>query len=346
LWSYATNLENSYFLCEKTDGIRCLLYCTQDEEQNEIHYLIDRKNDYYYVQRLHLPHHDDSTFQRFHIDTILDGELVLDTQKDGNTKLRYLVFDCIVLDGKLLTQKPFDKRIGHFQEFVQKPLTKLYRRFPEDCSMFPFEIMMKMMEKPYALDEMFTHKLPNLEHGNDGLIFTAKASLYTSGTDEMILKWKPANENSVDFKLMLGDFPIYDPEDGGPPAEDWTAKPTFHLLIYHGKDDYRHYADLFLNEEEWNAMKSLNQQLDGRIIECYIDDDGRWRFKREADGSPRFRDDKPEANHVSTLFKVMESIEDGVSEQDLCGAAAAIKQAWKVRHPEEDRNKRMGNGSH
>jgi len=208
----------------------------------------------------------------------------------------------------------------------------------------PFEVMMKTMDKPYALEEMFKLKLPNLPHGNDGLIFTAKDSLYTSGTDEMILKWKPADENSVDFKLFLGEFPAYDPGDGGPPAEDWEAKPSFHLLIHYGKGDYRHYADLYLTDDEWLAMKSLKQQLDGRIIECFIDDEGRWRFKREPHGGPRFRDDKEEANHVSTLWKVLESIEDGVSEQELCAAASSIREAWKERHPEEDRVKRAPNG--
>jgi mRNA guanylyltransferase len=327
--------HSSYFLCEKTDGIRCLLYCTRDEAGNEIHYLIDRKNDYYFIEGLHLPHQSDNTFQKFHTNTILDGELVLDKLQDGSTKLRYLVFDCIILDGELLTQKPFDKRIGRIQEFIQKPLTRLYQRFPDDCANFPFEIKMKHMEKPYAVDEMFAHKLPNLEHGNDGLIFTAKASVYTFGTDELILKWKPANENSVDFKILLGGFPTY--VDGGELLPDYQAKPKIHLLVYHGRDDYRHFADLYMTDNEWESMKSLNQKIDERIIECYIDEDGRWRFKREADGSPRFRDDKPEANHVSTLVKVLESIQDGVSEEDLCAASQKIKAAWKDRHPEEQR---------
>lgn len=39
----------SYFLCEKTDGIRCLLYITTGDSGEEIVYLIDRKNDYYYI---------------------------------------------------------------------------------------------------------------------------------------------------------------------------------------------------------------------------------------------------------------------------------------------------------
>ena len=39
----------SYFLCEKTDGIRLLLYITTGDAGEEIVYLIDRKNDYYYL---------------------------------------------------------------------------------------------------------------------------------------------------------------------------------------------------------------------------------------------------------------------------------------------------------
>ena len=35
-------------LCEKTDGLRCLLLCDEDQGK-EVHYLIDRKNNYYYV---------------------------------------------------------------------------------------------------------------------------------------------------------------------------------------------------------------------------------------------------------------------------------------------------------
>jgi mRNA guanylyltransferase len=323
-----------YFLCEKTDGIRCLLYCTEDSGA-EIHYLIDRKNDYYFVQGLHLPHHADPTFRKFHTGTLLDGELVLDKLKDGTRKLRYLVFDLIALDGELITMKTFDKRIGRIMEFVQKPLNKLYQRFPEDCADMPFELRMKLMDKPYALDDMFKLKLPNLPHGNDGLIFTAKNAFYTFGTDEMILKWKPPNENTIDFKLKIGQFPVHEDPSGGPPIEDFDAKPAFELCIYWGSKDYRVYADLTVTDEEWEAMKRMGQELDGRVVECHIDESGQWRMKIEETGFPRFRDDKPEANHVSTLRKVMESIEDGVSETDLCAASGNIREAWKERHPEE-----------
>jgi mRNA guanylyltransferase len=201
----------------------------------------------------------------------------------------------------------------------------------------PFEIVMKVMDKPYALDEMFQIKLPSLPHGNDGLVFTAKGAMYRFGTDEMILKWKPANENSVDFKLQVGQFPMYDPGDGQGLTEDWDAKPTINLLIFHGQGDYRKFTELHFTDEDWEKMKSMNQLLDGRIIECYVGDDGYWWPKKEPDGTPRFRDDKPEANHVSTMEKVIKSILDGVSEKDLRDASQRIKDAWKRRHPEESR---------
>jgi len=181
--------------------------------------------------------------------------------------------------------------------------------------------------------------LPNLPHGNDGLVFTCKGTTYVTGTDEHILKWKPAHENSIDFKLRLGEFPMIQYEDG--PAEDFDAKPNFGLLVYYGGDDYKHFADLLVTDADWEAMKSLSEQLDGRIIECYRDDDGQWRFKREHDGTPRFRDDKTTANHVSTVHKVIQSINDAVTQEELVAAAPRIMRAWKLRHPEEEQAKRQ-----
>jgi len=327
--------QQDYFLCEKTDGIRCLLYCTVDEVGNEIHYLIDRKNDYYFLQGLHFPHHEDKTFQRFHKDTLIDGELVVDKERDGRLVKRYLVFDCMVLDGECLTNKPLDKRMGRFDAFVHKPLLALYRAFPEEVQYFPFEVTFKKMEKPYALWDMFNVKLPQLPHGNDGLVFTCKGTTYVTGTDDHILKWKPAHENSIDFKLRLGEFPLVQYADGTT-SPDYDAKPPFTLLVYYGDNrPYEYFADLTYTDQEWEIMKTLGQQLDGRIIECWRDEHKQWRFKAESNGAPRFRDDKPNANHISTVNKVIDSINDGVSQEELIAYAPKIMKAWKARHPEE-----------
>jgi mRNA guanylyltransferase len=359
-----------YYLCEKTDGIRCLLYCTHGDHDEEVHYLIDRKNDYYYVTSsrlteermatkhpwpigfsgLHLPHHEDKSYRRSHTSSILDGELVLDRERDahGNVReiLRYMVFDCLLLDGENLTQKAFDKRIGRFHVWVEQPFREAYKLHPEERRYLPFEMVFKAMDKPYGLEAMFQDKLPNLPHGNDGLIFTCKETPYVMGTDPHILKWKPEHENSIDFRLKIGHYPIY--EQDGEVIEDYEGKPFVGLEVFYGQHAYAERAELYIDDADWEAMKyaAIRDKipLDGRIIECWLehlpDGDVRWRFKREADGTPRFRDDKNDANHISTVDKVLESIRDGVSQKDLIEHAPDIMKAWKSRHPEEELEKR------
>lgn len=46
---------NSYYLCEKSDGMRYLMYCTDDGNGKEVIYLIDRRMDFWWVEGLHFP---------------------------------------------------------------------------------------------------------------------------------------------------------------------------------------------------------------------------------------------------------------------------------------------------
>lgn len=337
---------SSYFVCEKTDGIRCLLYLSffvdADGQQQEAAFLVDRKNDFYYINNpsFHFPL-PNAPPDSFHTETLADGELVLDTFPNGQTVKRYLVFDCLALDGSSITHRTLDKRLGHFNNHVVEPQKELFRKYPEEKAQQPFEVIMKKMEKSYGIMAIIKDVLPNLLHGNDGLVFTCRTTPYVSGTDPHILKWKPPHENTVDFRLQLGSFPrlgVNGFTNGNGVAEDeevdFDACPSFALLVHEGQGRHRLYADLYVAEDEWESMKSVGEILDGRIIECYKDDQGRWRFKREKDGTPRFRDDKDDANHISTVTSVLESIEDAVSEQDLFAHAAEIRSAWKHRETE------------
>ncbi|KAI6895154.1 hypothetical protein D0869_15884 [Hortaea werneckii] len=322
-----------YFLCEKTDGIRCLLFLSQFIAEGgipqESHFLIDRRNDYYYISDdfLHIPKHKDGS--GFHTGTLLDGELVLQRTKDGGQRLAYLIFDLLALDGENLTSRPFDKRYGRARELVISPFKQGAGQF---AAQMVFDLQLKAMETPYAAEMMFREKIPQLPHGNDGLIFTCVTTPYVSGTDEHILKWKPPHENTIDFRLQIDSFPVLEDEEGS--YEDWDAKPEISLLVNHGSDGgYKYFAMLTLTDDEWEAMKTLNEQFDGRIIECYRDAaTGAWRPKIE-DGQrvPRFRDDKKDANHISTVNSVLDSIKDAVSERELIEAAPKIRAAFKQR---------------
>ncbi|TKA81932.1 hypothetical protein B0A55_01925 [Friedmanniomyces simplex] len=355
--------RHDYFMCEKTDGIRCLLYLTQYVDQAGVHeaqFLIDRKNDYYFIPggTLHIPPPperapDPATttvpfdLHRFHTGTLLDGELVLQTRRDHpRPRLTYLMFDLLALDNESIMRKTLDKRLVRLQQSLWRPYRKFTERYPSDAAAQPFDIEMKVMEFPYAAGMMFHEKIPALPHGNDGLIFTCVGTEYHAGTDEKILKWKPPHENTVDFRLEIRSFPLITDEDSGEQYEDWDALPELELQINHGDrqgEGYKYYAMLSLLPAEWHALKRLQQPLDGRILECYREPStGHWRPKldsivypsQQEDSplpTPRFRDDKTESNHISTVRSVEQSIRDAVSEGDLIAHAGKIRAGYKAR---------------
>jgi hypothetical protein len=49
---------------------------------------------------------------KYHRDTVLDGEIVLDIYPDGRQRLKFLVFDALVVDGKSLLQRNLSTRLG------------------------------------------------------------------------------------------------------------------------------------------------------------------------------------------------------------------------------------------
>ena len=336
--------RTDYYLCEKTDGIRCLLYLTSFVEPGhelEAQFLIDRKNDYWHIPTnyLHLPLQ--GNIAEYHRATILDGELVRQTDGQGNSRLMYLIFDCLCLDGSNIMARNLDIRLGKVKAFVYDPWKAFTRMYPQDVEAQPFQLEFKKMELPYGVDMMFRQVLPNLPHGNDGLIFTCKTTPYVTGTDHNILKWKPPHENTIDFRLQIGEFPKLVDDEGE--YEDWDAKPYFDLLVNHGGGEggYQKYAELGLLDTEWEAMKLLNEPFDHRIIECWKDPDypqrGQWelwRPKLEPNNTPRFRDDKREANYISTVRSVIDSIEDAVTEEELIRRQGEIRTGWKRREAE------------
>lgn len=126
--------RQDYYLCEKTDGIRCLLYLTYfagdiPEHDQEAHFLIDRKNHYYEIRNeaFHFPIPEQGD-QSFHRETLLDGELVQDNI-DGRLVPRYLIFDCLAVDGRSLVERTLDKRLGQCAQNVLRPYHDLLRRY-------------------------------------------------------------------------------------------------------------------------------------------------------------------------------------------------------------------------
>lgn len=309
-------MKKDFFVCEKSDGLRCLMYLTDESGEEKI-YLITRKNEIYFVPNLHVPL-TDTNFGSYHAKgSLVDGELV---RKDDNS-LQFLMFDMIAVNGTVIAEKVLDKRLGYLEHSVFRPFVKLRKEFPEDTRVFPFTLVMKTMEFSYGLGKaLHTHH----GHFSDGLIFTSRTAPYLFGTDPNMIKWKPADENSVDFVLKL-EFKLFTDPDSGEKWYDYDSIPeTCRLLAWYGDDVDKNYSQLHLEPAEWEKLKKLGEPLDDRVIECYMDDQQRWRYLR-------FRDDKHHGNHIKVVENVIQSITDHVTEQDLMDSVDKIRETWQQR---------------
>ncbi|KAB5595689.1 MRNA guanylyltransferase [Ceratobasidium theobromae] len=311
--------REDYWVCEKSDGIRVLVLIVSFPSNDQEVYLIDRKNEYRQQEGLFFPHPADP--RRALGNTLLDAELVTDCDPETKKEtLNLLVFDCIVGDAQNLMSKSLTSRYGRLREWVIKPYQTMLREHPSMKAVQPFGIQEKEMQRSYSI-EMVLQTIPNLKHGNDGLIFTCAESGYVIGTDQRILKWKPPSENSIDFKLELR-FP---PMPGRPSEPDYTAKPTFQLLMWMGGDAYEHFDTMLVDDAQWESWKASGEQYDDRVVEVT------WNKATQNWIWHRFRDDKDHGNHHSVVDKILESIRDGVEAEQLISHANTIRANWKER---------------
>ncbi|KAI9592097.1 mRNA capping enzyme [Syncephalis fuscata] len=309
--------RENYFVCEKTDGQRCLMLMLSNGPNKGYTYLIDRKNTYRYVNNIQFPAPGDASFSVMQHDTLLDGELVLDVESNGRFTLRFMAFDLLTIGGKNVTDRPFTVRLGHLRDHVLKPYHAMLRVRPQLASIAPFEVLAKRMQLSYGLERVIKEEIPRLHHKSDGLIFTSSVAGYVPGTCNKILKWKPPNENSMDLQVHLVS-------PSGPDAA--SQPPTVELWVWQSGTVHSFYATLGITIEEWQQYRG--QIREGRIMEVVYDPQHvpphQWKMMR-------FRDDKTTANHISVVEKIMKSIEDGVEEDKLIEMAPEIRTAWKQR---------------
>ncbi|KAH9411702.1 mRNA capping enzyme [Ordospora pajunii] len=313
-------LTEDFLVCEKSDGIRALLFATNYMGKHRA-YLYDRKNDFYELD-IRIP---------FSSTVLIDGEVFL----ESGTINTYAIFDCLIYEGVPQIAKNLYKRLGYAQMFLEamqkeyKTSKTVFREQDDEDRKrvhvqvenppSPICFYVKQMLKGYGFWEIYS-KIPELKHGNDGLIFTPVNEAYCVGKRGEILKWKPASLNTMDFKMARHskDSSIYD-------------------LICIGKRGKEMVFGQFL------STGVDESGLDGMIGEFLYDADGYyWDFdelvlKKGGWRMYKTRLDKDSPNNIKVVCNILQSLKDDLSIEKLSAFYTPMRENSKAREKQGHR---------
>lgn len=274
--------QKPYRVSWKADGTRYLMLIHKEEDI----YFFDRDHCVFKIENLQFPHRKEHRHLR---QTLVDGEMVID-KVNGTDIPRFLIYDIIKFDGQDVGQLPFYPiRLHCIENEIIKPRILAMESGYINKSKEPFSIRKKefwpITQAANLLGEKFAS---TLSHEPDGLIFQPSKEPYKSGSCEDVLKWKPVELNSVDFRLKIVK------EEG----MGIVSKKVGQLFV--GQLD-RHFGVIRFTKE----IKDLHN----KIIECKYEDN-QWKFMRE-------RTDKSFPNSYKTATAVCESIKNPVTKEKL-----------------------------
>lgn len=191
--------EKPYKVSWKADGTRYMMLIHKQQES----YFFDRDNSCFKIDGLTFPFNKDL---KKHIkNTLLDGEMVID-MVGGKSVPRYLVYDIVRYENEDFSQKSFEDRLIAIRHYIIAPRHEAMKRGIVNRNLEPFSVRIKDFWSVTQADALLGPKFAQqLSHEPDGLIFQPKLEPYVGGRCDDILKWKPADQNSVDFQLKIAE---------------------------------------------------------------------------------------------------------------------------------------------
>jgi hypothetical protein len=171
---FKTLKSNPYVACEKTDGTRVALLAFTFEGK-KVTLLVNRSLRMVWTP-LNMP-------KSAHKGTLIDGELVDKT---------VMVYDAVYVSGEDVKGYNFLDRLEKLELFV-----KGIMRLAKD----PVIIKTKNFVPLNELKDFQNNVVPKLPYKTDGLIFTPVNDPVRLGTHETMFKWKPRDENTIDFQV-------------------------------------------------------------------------------------------------------------------------------------------------
>lgn len=258
--------KNPYRVSWKADGCRYMLYI-QDED-----------NIFFLTRSLHLWRAVGMRFPKIedlnsHItDTLVDGEMVTD-KVNGQSIPRYLIYDVISLNGNIVAKQNFDKRCGLIKCVIVEARQKAKQANLIPAEGEPFKVGAKGFFYLEKTRKTWSLQVP---HEKDGLIFQPVDAPYTGGTCSTILKWKPPELNSIDFRIS-----IREERQNGCIPESYAYlhvsnkfDPIYKIKLDKHNAHFRQYdnkiVEMTLKEREWIVMRERTDKLTANSHETAV----------------------------------------------------------------------------
>jgi ribA/ribD-fused uncharacterized protein len=195
------NIWNEYTVTVKADGERFGLFVARDKK-------VLRINKQNKVVWTGLRTVDDA-----YIGDFVDGEYI--PQKN-----LFCIFDIYRYKGRDLQSLPLMKGEGDRLSFAAQFVNDISTKFITEATLNPLRIETKLFlagDGKVMEDSIKQLLATEYEYETDGLIFTPRISpvapkaLLKGNTWTTVYKWKPPQQNSIDFLLKLSDDQTYDP---------------------------------------------------------------------------------------------------------------------------------------
>ena len=175
----------------KADGTRYLMLIAGKDQV----YMFDRNNFVYKVNNINFP----KDKVEHHTKTLVDGEMVIDVF-EGQKFPRFLIYDIMAIGDEYVGNLQFQKRLAMIKRNIIDTRNQLI--CPDLKKQESFGVRIKDFWPISTTKEIWDGKFrQQLTHKMDGLIFQPVDEPYVSGTCISILKWKPPQQNSIDFRL-------------------------------------------------------------------------------------------------------------------------------------------------
>lgn len=124
---------------------------------------------------------------------------------DGKDIPRYLAYDIIQFEGQDVGSIPSHQtRLECIQKEIIEPRYIAIERGLINKTLDPFSVRKKEFWDVTQAGSLLSEKFAkSLCHEPDGLIFQPAKDGYVAGRCDEVLKWKPLDMNSVDFRLKI-----------------------------------------------------------------------------------------------------------------------------------------------